>query len=135
MREEKLEYIRNWIFRAREDLSVIESLEKAGLEFYTSTICFHSQQAVEKYLKAFLIFHDIDFPKTHDVDYLLLQCKKIDKEKFGIDLKSLTEFGVSVRYPDDFYIPGVKETKEYIEIAGAIKHTVEILLRPILEKK
>lgn len=33
MREEKLEYIRNWIFRAREDLSVIESLEKSGLEF------------------------------------------------------------------------------------------------------
>jgi hypothetical protein len=37
MREEKLEYIKNWIFRAREDLSVIESLKKSGLEFFTST--------------------------------------------------------------------------------------------------
>lgn len=88
-----------------------------------------------KYLKAFLIFHDIDFPKTHDVDYLLLECRKIDEENFGGDLKSLTEFGVSVRYPDDFYIPGVKETKEYIEIAQAIKYTVEILLKSVLGKK
>ncbi len=135
MREEKLEYIRNWIFRAREDFSVIESLEKSGLEFYTSTICFHSQQAVEKYLKAFLIFHDVDFPKTHDVDYLLLECKKIDRENFGIDLKSLTEFGVSVRYPDDFYIPGVEETKEYIEIAQVVKYSVELLLKPVLDEK
>ena len=113
MREEKLEYIKNWIFRAREDFAVIESLKKSGLEFFTSTICFHSQQAVEKYLKSFLIFHDIDFPKTHDVDFLLLECKKIDEENFDIDLKRLTEFGVSVRYPDDFYIPGVKETSEF----------------------
>lgn len=135
MREEKLEYIRNWIFRAREDLSVIESLEKSGLEFYTSTICFHSQQAVEKYLKSFLILHDIDFPKTHDVDYLLSECKKIDEENFDLDLKSLTEFGVSVRYPDDFYIPGVKETNEYIEIAEEVKYTVESLLKSVLDEK
>lgn len=127
MREEKLDYIRNWIFRAREDFSVIESLEKSGLEFYTSTICFHSQQVVEKYLKAFLIFHDVDF--------LLSECKKIDEENFIFDLKSLTEFGVSVRYPDDFYIPGVKETKEYIEIAEGVKYTIELLLKAVLDEK
>ena len=135
MSEEKLEYIRNWVFRAREDFSVIESLEKSGLEFYTSTICFHSQQVVEKYLKAFLIFHDVDFPKTHDVDFLLSECKKLDEESFIFDLKSLTEFGVSVRYPDDFYIPGVKETKEYIEIAEGVKYAVELLLKAVLDEK
>ena len=105
MREEKIEYIRNWIFRANEDYAVIKSLEKSGIESYTSTICFHAQQAVEKYFKAFLIYNDIDFPRTHDVDYLVLECKKIDDENFDFDLKSLTEFGVSVRYPDDLYIP------------------------------
>ncbi len=132
MRVEKLEYIRNWIFRANEDYAVIISLEKTDLEFYTSTICFHAQQAVEKYLKAFLIFNDIDFPRTHDVDYLLLECTKIDSENFDLDLKSLTEFGVSVRYPDDLYIPGVIETKEYIEIARTVKEKVELLLKSVL---
>ena len=99
------------------------------MEFYTSTICFHAQQAVEKYLKSFLIFHDIDFPRTHDVDFLLIECKKIDEDNFLFDFKSLTEFGVSVRYPDDFYIPGVKETKEYMNIAQEVAKTVEELIK------
>jgi len=108
MTQDKREYLKNWLIRAKEDYSVIESLVDSGIEFYTSTICFHAQQAVEKYLKAFLIFHDVDF--------LLMECQKIDSENFDLDLKSLTEFGVSVRYPDDFYIPGVKETTEYMRL-------------------
>lgn len=71
----------------------------------------------------------------HDVDFLLSECKKIDEENFIFDLKSLTEFGVSVRYPDDFYIPGVKETKEYIEIAEGVKYTIELLLKAVLDEK
>lgn len=121
MTKDKSEYIRNWLFRANEDIAVIQSLSGTNLEYYACTICFHSQQAVEKFLKAFLIYHDIDFPKTHDLDFLLLECQKIDNSSFGIELKSLTDFGVSFRYPDDFYVPGVKETKEYIEIAEEIK--------------
>jgi HEPN domain-containing protein len=129
MTTDKLEYIRNWLFRASEDIAVIQSLSNTNIEFYTSTICFHSQQAVEKFLKAFLIYHDIDFPKTHDLDFLLMECKKIDNSFIDIELKSLTDFGVSIRYPDDFYVPGVKETKEYIEIAEEIKKLIERIIR------
>ncbi|MCK4631011.1 MAG: HEPN domain-containing protein [Bacteroidales bacterium] len=75
------------------------------------------------------MFHDIDFPKTHDLDFLLLECQKINKEAFENDLKSLTDFGVSARYPDDFYIPDVKETLEYRDIALEIKEIVEKRLR------
>lgn len=125
----KEEYLNNWIYRAREDISVMENLAKAGIEYYTSTICFHAQQAVEKYLKSFLIFHDTDFPRTHDVDFLLFECQKIDFNNFQFDFKSLTEFGVSVRYPDDFYVPGVNETKEYLDIAQEVAKTVEKLIK------
>ena len=106
----------------------MDKLAKAGIEYYTSTICFHAQHAVEKYLKAFLIYHDVDFPRTHDVDFLLLECMKIDKLDFQFDFKSLTEFGVSVRYPDDFYVPEVTETKEYLNIAQEVAKTVEQLI-------
>jgi HEPN domain-containing protein len=34
---------------------------------FTDTVCFHAQQCVEKYLKAFLVLEGIDFPKTHDI--------------------------------------------------------------------
>ncbi len=125
MTEDKSEYIKNWLFRANEDIAVIESLSGLDLEYYTSTICFHAQQAVEKYLKAYLIYHDIDFPRTHDVDYLLLECQKIDKDSFEIDLLSLTDYGVSIRYPDDFFIPGIDETKVYLELARQIKQLIE----------
>ncbi len=128
MNPEKKDHIKNWLFRAREDLSAMNRLAEAEIEFYSSTICFHSQQAVEKYLKAFLVYHDIDFPRTHDVDFLIEMCCSIDKKSFEIDLKSLTEFGVSVRYPDDFFIPGIKETKEYIEISNKIGSIVESLI-------
>jgi len=125
MNKAKSEYIKNWLFRANEDIAVIINLVDSGTEYYTSTICFHAQQAVEKFLKAFLVSHDIDFPRTHDLDFLLLECQKIDQEAFEIDLKSLTDFGVSARYPDDFYIPDVKETLEYRDIALEVKGIVE----------
>ncbi len=128
MNPEKKAYISNWLFRAREDISVMQNLEQSGIEYYVSTICFHAQQAVEKYLKAYLILHDIDFPRTHDVDYLLLECQKINANQFDFDFRSLTEFGVSVRYPDDFYIPGIEETKGYIEVALDVKVLVERII-------
>jgi HEPN domain-containing protein len=128
MNKEKADYIRNWLYRAREDLAVIKDLLNSNQEAFTSTICFHAQQAVEKYLKAFLIFHDVDFPRTHDVDFLLMECQKIDSKSFNIDLKSLTEFGVSIRYPDDFYIPSVKESNEYFEIALTVSEIIEKLI-------
>jgi len=129
MNKDKKEYIKSWLYRAKEDLAALNKLAESEMEFYTSTICFHAQQAVEKYLKAFLAYHDVDFPKTHDVDFLIDKCQRIDDQNFNIDLKSLTEFGVSIRYPDDFFIPGIKETKDYIEIANNVGLIVESLLK------
>ena len=128
MTRDRIEYIRNWLLRANEDISVITSLINAGAEDYTSTICFHAQQASEKFIKAFLVYHNINFPRTHDLDYLVIECQKINTEEFEIDFKSLTDFGVSLRYPDDFYIPDVKEALEYRDIAFNVKEIVERLM-------
>lgn len=125
MNNEQEEYLRNWIFRAKEDIAVIDNLYKTDPHIYASTICFHAQQAVEKFLKAFLVYHNIDFPRTHDVDFLLLECKKIDSIDFNVDLGSLSDFGVNIRYPDDFYVPDKEETVKYRDIAHAIQEIVE----------
>ena len=123
------DYLKTWLFRANEDIAVIEKLFESDPELYASTICFHAQQAVEKFLKAFLVFHNIDFPKTHDLDYLLLECKKIDARNFDIDLGSLTDFGVSIRYPDDFYLPDKDETAQYRDIALKVKIVIENIIK------
>jgi HEPN domain-containing protein len=124
MTKEQDEYLNNWLFRAKEDISVIDSLFNTDPVLYASTICFHAQQAVEKFLKAFLVYHNVDFPRTHDVDFLLLECKKIDSKDFEIDLGSLSDFGVNIRYPDDFYVPDKEETIQYCNIAHAIGNII-----------
>lgn len=64
MTKDKTEYIKNWLFRANEDIAVIASLVNSGAKYYTSSICFHAQQASEKFLKAFLAYHNVDFQNT-----------------------------------------------------------------------
>jgi HEPN domain-containing protein len=56
------ELIKNWIAKAESDLKTAEdelSTEKPA----TDTICFHAQQCVEKYLKAYLIHIKNDLGK------------------------------------------------------------------------
>jgi HEPN domain-containing protein len=125
MTTDQIDYLKNWLYRADEDILVIKNLFESDPEAFASSICFHAQQAVEKYLKAFLVYHNIDFPKTHDLDFLLIECKKIDDKIFDIDLGSLTDFGVSIRYPDDFYLPDKDETLFFRQIAFKIKEIVE----------
>ena len=125
MTNDQIDYLKNWLFRANEDILVIKKLFESEPETFASPICFHAQQAVEKFLKAFLVYHDIDFPKTHDLDFLLMECKKINDKIFDIDLGSLTDFGVSIRYPDDFYLPDKKETFFFRAVALKVKEIVE----------
>jgi HEPN domain-containing protein len=125
MTKDYKDYLKNWLFRANEDIAVIETLFNSGPDLYTSTICFHAQQAVEKFLKAFLVFHNIDFPKTHDLDFLLLECQKINDSIFNLELGNLTDYGISIRYPDDFYVPDKEETILYRDIALKVKKIVE----------
>lgn len=67
-----------WLNAAREDLRLAKVLLEEQRDFYPP-ICFHSQQAVEKALKAFLYFHKIDEEfRGHHLGGLLARCKEID---------------------------------------------------------
>jgi len=67
---EKIETIKKWVVIADQDLGTAIII-CAQIPKYKETIAFHCQQAVEKYLKAFLIFLDIEFKRSHDLVYLL----------------------------------------------------------------
>ena len=41
------------------------------------TVCFHAEQCAEKYLKGFLTYHQLEFPKTHSIETLVGLCKQI----------------------------------------------------------
>jgi HEPN domain-containing protein len=61
------EYLRNWIKKALDDFKIAKhELSFPAEEIATGPVCFHSQQMVEKLLKAYLIFKETDFERSHD---------------------------------------------------------------------
>jgi HEPN domain-containing protein len=87
-----------WINRAESDLSIAKShIEGAYLE----DLCYHSQQCVEKALKAVLLHHCGKFPYIHDLSELINQIKQAGIEVPQVLMESvvLTEFAVEGRYP------------------------------------
>jgi HEPN domain-containing protein len=94
--------------------------------------CFHSQQAAEKYLKAFLTWQQIEFPKTHNISDILNLVKKADT-RLASDLQpvvSLTPFGVDVRYPGDIPGPSRHDAEEALTLAKSVRDAVLRVLPP-----
>lgn len=93
--EVRRELYQKWIRRADEDLAVAEQLLSDSVPYFGS-IGFHAQQAAEKFLKAFLTWHQVEFPKTHDLSKLLqlvaLREKSLSESLQGILV--LTVYGV-----------------------------------------
>lgn len=133
MNSETKTYIKQWVLRANEDLLVVAKLTESKI-IAPSSVCFHCQQAVEKFLKAFLISKGIDIKKTHNIEFLLAECSEFDPDFAAIDPRNLSDFGVDVRYPGDMYVPSEAETIEHKEIAISVKETVEDKLVKILKE-
>ncbi|MBN1559717.1 HEPN domain-containing protein, partial [candidate division KSB1 bacterium] len=71
------EIVRNWLIIAQRDLLTAQQGTQAGI-IITETICYHCQQTAEKALKAFLVKHQVEFPKTHHLSLLINLCSNID---------------------------------------------------------
>jgi len=91
--------VTEWIKKADHDLKIAQ--EDLGKPERADVVAFYSQQAAEKYLKAFLISNRSDFPKIHDIDELLNRCIKISTEfkKFKKWATILSPFYIGARYP------------------------------------
>lgn len=65
--------VKEWLAKADEDFLFAEANLREGSEFYAQ-LCFHFQQAAEKYLKAYIISHNLPFERVHDLVMLLKSC-------------------------------------------------------------
>lgn len=65
----KWDFVQQWLDKARKDLNAGEILLRQDFEDYENA-AFHTQQAAEKFIKALLIRHQIEFPKSHDIALL-----------------------------------------------------------------
>ena len=93
---------------------------------------YHCQQAVEKALKGFLVFHGKPFEKIHDLGKILEQAILVNAafEKFADAADTLTPYSVAYRYPDEQGIlePSREEFDEALKHASAIYDFVLNLL-------
>ena len=64
--------IQEWLQKADEDLDFAGSIVEDS-PFYAQ-ICFHFQQAAEKYLKALIVAEDLEFQKIYDLVVFLKIC-------------------------------------------------------------
>ncbi len=123
MKENIKEYIQKWLTKAEHDLLNVQTVIEHN-PLILDTACFHCQQAVEKYLKAYLIYKNVVVEKTHNLHFLLELCSQHDKAFLNFDTQNLNDFGVEVRYPDNFIDPSMEETKEYLQLVLDIKKIV-----------
>lgn len=64
-------------------------------------ICYHCQQAAEKYLKGYLVLNGMNPPKIHDLDELCKHCLELSNifNNIADQCSDLTAYGVQPRYP------------------------------------
>ena len=88
--------------RALGDLKVARKLSPDP-EIDEGAIGFHTQQAVEKALKVALTLEGVDFPKTHDLEFLvgLASRHSIDVPEDVAAAGWLTPWGTDFRYDDE----------------------------------
>lgn len=67
---EQIEVAKGLVRLAQIELDTAESLAP-NPEIDDRPVGFHAQQTVEKAIKAALTLEGIDFPKTHDLEYLI----------------------------------------------------------------
>lgn len=88
--------------RAAVDLKVARKLSPDP-EIDEGPVGFHAQQAVEKALKVALTLEEADFPKTHDIDFLVglagRHSIKVPEEIAATGW--LTPWGTDFRYDDE----------------------------------
>ena len=117
--------VHQWLFKADRDLEAARILLEE-LDHDYEAVGFHAQQAAEKYLKALLIRHQVEFPKTHDIRQLLCYLEPVDARlcKSLMGATDLTVYGVEFRYPGDYPPADKREGSRLLELAETVSRGV-----------
>ncbi len=121
-----LEAANTWLKRAKSNMARAKA-GRVSSEILYEDLCFDAQQAVEKALKSLCVIHEIVFPKTHDIAYLieLLEEKNVTVPEEGQNAKILTGYAVETRYPADYEPVDEDDYFKAIEIAEKVLRWVK----------
>ena len=113
------EEVKEWFEYADRDLDSAHLLNEAVRRHF-EVICYHCAQAVEKYLKGFLIYQDVVPKKTHNLVFLNDFCCEFDIDFQNVydECRLLNVFATDIRYPNKYE---VTEAQVNIAIAATEK--------------
>ncbi len=121
-----------WLASARRDLKSARLLLDGDSEL-TDTAIYHTQQCAEKSIKAFLIYHKHEVPRTHDLRFLIDESSKIDPAMMELldNALLLNPYSTIFRYPESGeIIPLFEEVNIAIESSGKILERISAIIQP-----
>jgi HEPN domain-containing protein len=124
-----LRAVRQWIEKAEHDIRTAEHTLTLKEDCPFDTVCFHAQQCVEKYLKALLLVHSVEFPRTHDLRVL----RQLVPLQAGLDLDirhivTLNRYTIEARYPGDWDPISQNEAQAAVTIARRARRAIRACL-------
>jgi len=117
---------RAWLREAVRDLRSAELLLRDDPQL-VSRSAFHTQQAAEKILKAFLTWRGERFGKTHNLVKLGNACVKLEPglEEVTSGVAPTSGWAVETRYPGEWEDPAPEEVEEAL---GKVRQLLEAVL-------
>lgn len=97
-RQKRKQLAEEWFVKGNHDIETAHLLfDERG---YNEVICFHIHQAIEKYLKGFLVYNGVEYKRIHDLEELTKACSDIDSDflNFLDECSSITEYYFESRY-------------------------------------
>jgi HEPN domain-containing protein len=122
---ELLAETRSWFLKGSRDLEA-GAFGLTAPSPFTEDAVFHAQQAAEKALKAFLVWHGVPFRKTHSLEELGAQCEAVDGDLKPVIDKAvpLTKYAWAFRYPGEPEAPPHEEAQAMLALAREVFEAV-----------
>ena len=121
--------VKEWVDRAEDDRLAARQLLRLGKAAPVPIICFHAQQAAEKYLKSLIVSEGLEVPRTHQIDRLLkIIARSIRPDISADDADLLTDYAVAARYPGERGPTELREARLAIKLTEKIRRQVRTSL-------
>lgn len=126
-----------WLKKADSDFRYAKMSFENFDDFYAQ-ICVLCHDAAEKYLKAYLIYHNINPERIHDLVTLHKQCVQVSENDAELvrteeECRLLNQYYIPLKYPSHYPAVDRRKAKEAIEAVAGISKIAKNKIR--LEKR
>jgi HEPN domain-containing protein len=120
--------VTDWVEKAEADYQAARVLLRQRKVLLPDNVCWCCQQSAEKFLKAFLVHHAVEYPRRHDLVLLCTICIDIapDFALVADAIATLDQFGTDIRYPG--VSAGVEDAQQALDALKRLRAFVRAKL-------